>query len=824
MKKQRKIHLIGNAHIDPVWMWQWQEGYAEIKASFKSALDRMKEFPDFIFTSACAAYYKWIEENEPEMFEEIKKRVKEGRWSIVGGMWIQPDCNIPSGESFVRHTLYSQRYFMEKFGKIARVGYNVDSFGHNGMLPQILKKSGMDYYVFMRPGDHEKDLPGNVFWWESLDGSRVLTFKIPFAYTATGKEKVKTRAIEVRKMAEEQEIDFMCFYGVGNHGGGPTIENIHGIHELQEQDGGDTYIFSSPERYFESLEGQTEGLPIVKEDLQHHASGCYSTHWEVKANNRKAEHRLINAEKFSAMAKCLLDYIYPSKDIQSAWEKVLFNQFHDIMGGCSIKAAYDDARDWHGWALHTADWIQNGAVQKMSWNIDTMKEGVEYLSKEQSGRLWEKNDSGTPFVVFNPLSWDVIAPVQVNGLVKGVTDEAGNTVLSQVIRGPQTNGKDKWNTLFKANIPALGYRVYWVYLNKDFGGISKENSLKAFNNVIENDYIRLEIEEHTGYIKSLYDKRNEMEVFKGPGAVPVIIDIHHCDTWAHNVFEFDKEIGRFADARVELMEKGPIRSILRVTSRYNQSILRQDFVVYHDKAEVEVRVKLDWREKHKMLKLSFPVNVEKPVATYEIPYGFIQRPVNGEEEPGQQWIDVTGKSDERQYGLALINDSKYSFSIRDNDMRMTVANSSIYNDHYGGRDEWCEFMDQGIQEFRYVLLPHSGSWQEANVVKRAYEFNVKPTCIMETYHRGPLPSVMKGIQISSDHIIATVFKRSEDDDGYILRCYETSGKEGSTTIYLPILKREWDAKFKGCEIKTFWIPDNPEEDVMEKNLLELELL
>lgn len=822
MKREPKIHLIGSAHIDPVWMWQWHEGYAEIKASFQSALDRMKEFPDFIFTSACAAYYKWIEENEPKMFEEIKKRVEEGRWCIVGGMWIQPDCNIPSGESFVRHTLYSQRYFKEKFGKIAKVGYNVDSFGHNGMLPQILKKSGMDYYVFMRPGDHEKELPGTVFWWESQDGSRVLAFKIPISYTASDKEKVKSRALEVKKMAEEQGIDFMCFYGVGNHGGGPTIANIRGIYELQKQEDGERYIFSSPEQYFESLEGHIEKLPVVKDDLQHHASGCYSTHWEVKANNRKAEHRLLNAEKYSAMAYCLLDYPYPGKDIQAAWEKVLFNQFHDIMGGCSIKAAYDDARDWHGWALHTADWIQNAAIQKISWSIDTMKEGIESLSKEQSGRLWELNDQGTPFVVFNPLSWEVKAPVQVNSLVKGVTDEAGNPVLSQVVRGPQTNGQDKWNTLFEATIPAMGYRVYWVYLNKGFAGKTKGSSLKTSKNVLENNYIRLEVEEHTGYIKSLYDKRTKVELFKKPAAVPVVIDIHHCDTWAHNVFEFNREIGQFADAQVQLMEDGPIRSMLRVTSRYNQSILRQDFIVYHDRAEVEVRVQLDWREKHKMLKLSFPVNVEELVATYEIPYGFIQRPTNGEEEPGQQWVDLTGKVEGKEYGLGLLNDSKYSFSIHGNDMRMTVANSSIFNDHYGydTRDEWCEFMDQGIQEFRYVILPHAGCWPKSNVVKRAYELNVKPFGIMETYHRGSLPQIMEGVQISSDNIVATVFKRAEDDNGYILRCYETTGKGERVKISLPILNREWEAVFKGCEIKTYFIPDNPGEEVEETSLLE----
>ena len=233
MNEKPKIHLIGNAHLDPAWLWRWTEGFAEIKATFQSALDRLAEFPEFVFTCAAASYYQWVEENAPEMFAAIRRRVAEGRWIIAGGWWVQPDCNIPCGESFVRHGLYSQRYFREKFGVIAQVGYNVDSFGHNGMLPQILQKSGMDSYVFSRPGDDEKELPGHVFWWESPDGSRVLAFKIPFSYgqwvpweeTRPGDAEAR-KLQETLKLAADEQIAFMNFYGVGNHGGGPTIASL----------------------------------------------------------------------------------------------------------------------------------------------------------------------------------------------------------------------------------------------------------------------------------------------------------------------------------------------------------------------------------------------------------------------------------------------------------------------------------------------------------------------------------------------------------------------------------------------------------------------
>jgi alpha-mannosidase len=185
-KKTKKLHMIGNAHIDPVWLWLWQEGFHEVKASFRSALDLMKEYDDFIFVASSAAFYEWIEKSDPAMFAEIQQRVQEGRWELVGGWWVEPDCNIPSGESFVRHGLYAQRYFKEKFGRIAKTGFNIDSFGHSATLPQILKKSGIDHYVFLRPMPHERSLPSRLFWWEACDGSRILAFRIPFAYLSWG--------------------------------------------------------------------------------------------------------------------------------------------------------------------------------------------------------------------------------------------------------------------------------------------------------------------------------------------------------------------------------------------------------------------------------------------------------------------------------------------------------------------------------------------------------------------------------------------------------------------------------------------------------------
>src|SRR5680860_42565 len=364
------MHMIGNAHIDPVWLWDWTEGFHEVVASFRSALDRLDESDDFTFVSSSAVFYAWIERHDPAMFERIKERIEEGRWEIVGGWWLQPDCNIPSGESFVRQALYGQRYFLEKFGHMAKVGYNVDSFGHTAMLPQLLRKSGLDAYVFMRPAPHELGLPSRLFWWESPDGSRVLTYRLPFEYCTWGEEldkHVRRCAGELRDPVDE----IMCFYGVGNHGGGPTRQNIESIRRLNEDPDLPDLTFSTPDRYFAAVRERGWDLPVVHHDLQHHASGCYAAHSGVKAWNRRAESALVMAETFGALAASQTGR-EPTEDLAHAWHGVLFNQFHDILAGTSLRSAYDDAHDLYGEALAiggpstTRSWRLPGASTRRS--------------------------------------------------------------------------------------------------------------------------------------------------------------------------------------------------------------------------------------------------------------------------------------------------------------------------------------------------------------------------------------------------------------------------------------------------------------------------
>lgn len=810
--------MIGNAHIDPVWLWQWREGYHEVKATFRSALDRMNETPDFVFTCACACYYAWVEENDPEMFEEIRARVKEGRWGIVGGMWIQPDMNVPSGESIVRQTLLSQRYFKEKFGITATVGYNVDTFGHNAMLPQILQKAGMGAYVWMRPSPQENDqIPEGPLRWEGADGTEVLAFHNPVDYSGYTRKRQQGEKIDyILEKGDSLAQPMMCFYGVGNHGGGPTIQNLKEIAEyMQSAPRGDQVRFGTPMDYFAAL--QKETLPQWKGELQHHASGCYSTHSRSKRLHREAENALLRMEKLGALSQALTGHTLKKPFVRQAWENLLFNEFHDLMGGCSLPEALEDACCQLDETLSIADREENAALQRLSWQIDTSKGLLKPVrSKDEDWKLWGIQELGTPVVVFNPHGFEAEDSVVIRRPLLAVEDNEGQPIPVQIIRATRTNGKsDHWDSLFRARVPAYGYRVYWVYLQeKDTKPVQPEWNVGP--NVLENRFLRAELDPKTGMLRHLIHKASGRDALSGAATVR-LMDISANDTWAHNVFTFDQEAGAFGDAEIALEEKGPVRAVLRVTSRHGESTLCQRYILYADADQLEMNVQLEAREKHRMVKLCLPTDCERSLA--EIPYGVLERKPNGQEEPCQRFVVMAGKDG----GLALLNKGKYSYSVQDGELRMTLANTSIYADHYGQpyRDESCQFMDQEKQTIRLVLVPFAGEWQDASLPQRAETLNQPMPCIEETYHKGPLPEQMAGFSTSNPGVMLTALKRAEDENGYVLRAVETLGRETQAQLALPFLNRSVDAEWKPFEIKTFLLPDDPNAAVQEISTTEL---
>jgi alpha-mannosidase len=787
------IHMIGNAHIDPVWLWQWPEGYQEVRATFASAVQRLDDHPDFVFTCDSALFFEWVGESDAELLERVREHVAAGRFEIVGGWWIEPDCNIPGGEAFVRHALYGQRFLHRHFGVTATVGANLDSFGHNATLPQILAKSGCDSYVFLRPGPHEKPLPAPLFRWRSPDGSSVLAYRIPHEYCAPRDDIGGHVDAALDSLPGGGAGEWAVFYGVGNHGGGPTEANLRQIAELDAA-GPHRLAPSSLRGFFDSVADRD--VPVVEDDLQHHARGCYTSESSIKRDNRRAENLLARAEKWSAVADWLGLRAYPRADLERAWKQLLFNQFHDTLAGSSIEPAYQDARDQLGHACSLAAGAFNAAVQSIVRQIEIpYEEGVR------------------PVVVFNPHAWANRAVIELeyawmtdDGV--HLVDEAGAPVPVQSTRPLATTSERRRRIAFELDLPPLGYRTLRIHR-----GPAPETEpgpgTVAEALVLENERLRLEIDPASGRIASLRLAPDGTEL-ADPAAPHAVVIEDHSDTWGHGVVAYDRRAGEFRCDSVRVLERGPVRSIVRVESRHGSSRLREDYVLDAGASHVDVRVTLDWHEQLALLKLRYPTTVPAQAATFEIPYGTCRRRADGEEQPGQSWIDVSAEG----CGLALATDAKYGYDVRGGDIGISAVRSPVWAWHDPREldpDGDFEYMDQGRQRFTVRLIPHRGDWCAARVPRRAAELCQLPFALVETFHDGRLPQRDSFADDGGGEVLVPVIKAAEDGEGYVVRAIELAGRGGPARIRA--LGSTIDARFTEHEIKT--LLGDRETDLLE---------
>ena len=769
------LYLIGNAHLDPVWLWRWQEGFSEILATFRSALDRMNEFPEMEFTSACAVYYEWVEKVDPEMFAEIQARVKEGRWHIVGGWFLQPDCNAPRGESFARHALISQRYFREKFGVTAATGYNVDSFGHNAMLPQILRRSGMKNYVFMRPSPAENPDLADLFRWESEDGSAVTAYRIQDRYCIT------TRSLDVMDRIRERAEDGtprMAYVGVGNHGGGPTIELIEALRAR----GRDDEVWSSPDAYFEAVKGTP--MPTVRGELQHHARGCYSANTFIKKGNRQCESNLLTAEALCLLASRLAGMKYPAEKLTKAWKDLLFCQFHDIMGGCSIAPAYKDAGYLYGEIMSITEQAIYRAMAVISRRIDNLR-GNTMPSTKQPGvsRMWIHEALGSPFVVFNPHPWAIRSAVTLAPEIPRVEDKDGVLLPSQRIRGPQTNGTDKYATLVSVTVPPYGYTTLRAVMNSK--AAPAPSAVSAGENFLENECLRVDFDSASGAIARVTDKRTGKAILAGVSKV-ILTDESECDTWAHNRFDLGPDAGTFGAPEFRVKESGPVRAVLSVTVHFGASSVTQEYSLCTNEDELRADVTTDFHEKHRALKLCFPC---ADTVTAANAFGSIDRPAGTGEEVCGMWL-ASGP-------LGIAGDSISAYDSKDGFLRCTILRGAIYADHYGARDGECTYMDMGEGHFTITLFPFT---TRADAARRALALNEPLRVYADTFHGGALPEEHSCAVCGNENLVVTSLRQT--DEGFAaLRFFEADGDDADAS--LRFFEHELSVSVRAREIRTF---------------------
>lgn len=781
------IRAVGNSHIDMAWLWPWTETVEVVRNTFQSALDLMREYPGFKFTMSSARTYQWMQEKYPDLFQQIEQRVKEGRWEIVGGMWVEPDLNMPAGESLVRQILVGNRYFLKNFGVETNIGWNPDSFGYNWQLPQIYKKAGMDYFVTQKLlwAHDYTTFPYKLFWWEAPDGSKLLTY-FPHDYAG---------GIDAASMAKDLSIwmpsiygprvsdppeEMMHLYGVGDHGGGPTRAMLDNAEQLMKP--GVVFPkleFSTAKDFFADLQKKLPSMNVPTWDgelyFQYHR-GVFTTQAETKRRIRQSEEAMLDAEKFASLA--MLDgRSYPQPEMERAWKRLLFDHFHDIMPGSGIAVNYLDAARNLRDVRRAAGQVTQGSLREITAHVNT--EGP-----------------GTPVVVFNPLNWARTEVVEVNAQLPGsarfveVTEANGKPVPSQLLALAAATHRAL--LLVEVTVPSMGYSTYFVR------GAARQaaahTALKATPDTLENEYVRLKIDPSTGCMTSLFDKRSRTEALApsetdtgGPrnmtcgNLLQTFVDKpKQWDAWNIDA-EFEDHYWNLDHAdEVKLVESGPLRAVIRIKNHFQGSTFVRDVTLYAGVPRVDVKTDVDWHEQHILLKVAFPVSVHNTKASFEIPYGSIERPTTRNtpaekaqfEVPALRWADL---SDSR-HGFSLLNNCKYGYDAKGNVLRLSLLRSPTWPDPHA---------DQGHHEFTYSLYPHGGTWREAFTVRQGYDLNYSLIALQVPRHQGGLPAQYSFVQLSPDDVVLTAVKKAEDDNSLIFRFYEWAGKNGEVQIHLP---------------------------------------
>jgi alpha-mannosidase len=810
--QQATFHLTGNSHIDAAWLWPWTETVDVVKRTFGTALQLMYEYPQYTYTQSAAAYNEWMAQKYPDMNAEIAQRIKEGRWEVVGGMWVEPDLNMPDGESLVRQLLVGKRWYKQAYGVDVRIGWNPDSFGYTWQLPQIYKKSGVDYFVTQKmTWNDTNQLPFKLFWWQSPDGSKVLAY-FPHDYANEDLNPVRlSQDLATARTRATGMTDMMDLYGVGDHGGGPTRAMLdqgthwalsttpaHVIPKMQ---------FGIAQTWFSTVEKQIApqsstwnyqsiaqgyvppaavagkvAIPTWKSELyfEYHR-GVMTTQANHKRNMRESSIETLDAEKWASLA-WLDGSKYPAGELTEDWKKVLFNQFHDLAAGSGIGVIYKDAQRDYDVVRWSTNEISSGALQTIAENINTA-----------TGKTAAQ---GMSIVVFNPLGWqrsgEVLASVDgfPNGFV--VTDpKTGVELHSSDLGREQSDGTTKYR-IPVADVPALGYvtlRLAPECKGSACGGHSTGGRAgvrdEANDFILENGHLRATIDKSTGCITSISDLRSGFETLAKGGCgnqlqffkdTPKQYDAWNIDPGTLDVpaMTIDR-----ADS-VELVKDAVGDPAVRVTLHWQNSKFVQTISLDRFADQIDVDNDIDWHETHVLLKAAYPVSATSPFATYEIPYGTIERPTTRNnswekaqfEVPAQQWADVGTSA----HGLSVINESKFGYDAVGNLLRLTLLRSPTWPDPDA---------DRGHHHFRYALYPHSGTWKDALTVRHGFEYNYPLTAVVTTAHTGSLPAVHSFASVSPENVVLTAVKKAEDAKGLIFRCYEWAGKEATVEFHVP---------------------------------------
>ena len=823
----RTVHLVCNAHLDPVWLWRWEEGAAEALATFRTAADFCEEYDGFVFNHNEALLYQWVESYEPALFLRIRELVRNGRWHIMGGWFLQPDCNMPCGESFVRQILWGRRYFREAFGVEPSTAFNVDSFGHSRGLVQILQKAGFNSYVFSRPFDDQLDLPSDDFTWTGYDGSEVVAHRAYRSYL-TPRGQVREKIVSWLKAYPEKTTG-LILWGIGDHGGGPSREDLDQIDELKRTEGTTRITHSTPESYFvELLDGA--GLPPrFDRDLRPFAVGCYTSQMRIKRAHRRLESALFATEKLVSWASAQRFMEYPNTELKEASYDLLFSQFHDVLAGTSVPDVEDDALRTMNHGLEILSRITLRAALSLS--------GGQSVPKEGSVTLLVFNQH--PFTVTTVIDTEFQLPDPHFGTdaVLPVVSQNGQPIASQVEREactlPMTWRK---RVVFAAELPAGSVARYDIE-PVAVPAAGKPITLGHANRVaVRTGDLLVEISRRTGLLDRYIAE--DVQILE-PGSCQPLVLADTADPWGMNVDRFQEVVGRFrlltarqsalfasihstTLAPVRVIEDGEVRTVVEALMGYHNSTVRLLYCIPKKGTRVEIGVTVYWNEKDRMLKLSFPLAFTKIRCVAEAPYGIAPIPMDGRESVIQKWVAVV--DDDIPAMFACINDSIYGCDVTGKELRLSLLRSAAYAAHpsSGGvvalpMDRFVPRQDQGVHRFLFWIV--GGRPQNLNSrIDRDATIMHEPPVVLPARPAGhgskPYPLVV----VDGGTIRMSCCKLSEDGDAYILRFFEPCGQASCSTIRIPLIRESLTVEFRPFEIRTFRL------SVEAKSIVECELL
>lgn len=763
------ISLIGHAHIDLSYRWRWNETIDRVLPdTYLGVLKMMEKEKGLTFVQSQMAIYDELRKNYPALFEAIKTQINKGSWIVVGGQWSETDEILPSGESFIRQFLISNE-FKEKYigGPPVSIARSPDAFaGHAATLPKIYKGCGIKNYVFMRSPPENKRL----FWWQAADSSRIFAYAVPKHYNIEIKENMLE---EIRNWYNITKYkDVMVLFGEGDHGGGPRGTDFEAINKLKKLAYFPKMVCSTPESYFSKLSASNLSWPVQATEFGVSGSslngtpwwnGCYTSQVRVKKLIREAENNLVVAETMATIGSSLQGKPFsPRVDFREAWKILLRNESHDVFAGTCVGDAADDA-------VHDLNQVNKEAARLLAFGLETI------------GTRIETEGTGIPLVVFNPCSWKRTGVV--SAVVKNIeapksfkiSDHKGIAIPFSI----DSISADKLMyciSFLAKDIPSMGYKLYRVLPAKTKPVAKNMTVLKR---TAENEFFKIAWNDEG--VSSIWDKKLAKEILSAT-ANTLCLEEDLGSAWQINLTGKQAALTRLRGP--EVIEHSAIRTVVQWTDRSESSLFIRQVILEQGISQVKFRIKIDWHESDRLLKLAFPVNVKGGKAFYEQPYGYVERTLSNMENPTHNWVDLSNE----EWGVALLNNGRYGFNINEGLLQISVIR--------GARD-MDPRMDEGLHTFEYALVSHSGDWRESKIVQEGVGFNQPLLTVQETIHRGTvkgwtsdisLPGEKSFYNISSDHVMLSSLKVLQGDwspENTILRLTETEGKGGEVIVSLP---------------------------------------